>query len=197
MEPMETKSFCAQNAALFTKVNDTLKNTHNIDADVYNCLDYEKILNTMCEYLTGYMDYLKSGDTKYDGKILDSTVTFYDSIFTSIENRREIILKDFEDINEQFLSKTKALQDTLDKCLADVADNHNRMSEQIYHVTNRQYRKLARVYHDDMKLVLWIRDKKARGAKYGTDGCYNPGSGAISAFYDKTSPVIHEGVIQE
>lgn len=197
LEKMETKSFCQTNASLFTRVNDTLGNTTNINDDIYNCLDYEKILNTMCEFIDGYFKYLESGENKYDGsKIVDITITFYDKMFDDKENRKEITLKEFSDINETFLEKTNQLQTLFEKCRADVADNHNRTSEQLYQLSNRQYRKLARVYHDDMKLVLWLRDKKVRGCRYGSDACYDPGDEAIHAFHDKSTPVIHEGVIE-
>jgi adenylosuccinate synthase len=197
IEQLETKRFCEENRRLFSQVNDALERSVEVSDKVYNCLDYDAIMTMMCEYIDGFFEYKGENEDKYGGKIISSTVAFYGKMFSDKKYRRELNISDFSDINKEFIIATKKLQTKLEQCLEKVADDHDRDIEQMYTITNRQYKKIAKVFYDDSRLVLWIRDQEVRGAKFGTDKCFNPGKQAISDFNNKSTPVIHAGTLNK
>ena len=175
-EELETWKFIKTNKELFDEIQDKYDKTVS-NNDRFIILNYKKILNDICDYLEGYLDYNKSEDDRYGNKVLASTAKFYDSIFFDKRYKMQIQLEDFPSITEDFLEGTKELQDIILK--VDKYDNelHGMMI-----MTNNQYRKISKVFHDDMELYLWLAGFPNKIAP--TD--------LRQKYKDKSTPVMHK-----
>ena len=176
------KDYIRNEKSTFEEVQDSYERVNNRSNSIndyggtFTCLNYEKILNSIVDYLDGYLKYKDEDDDRFRGKIDDSTVAFYNKMFSDQKTyRMEIGLDDYRKVNRKFLELTKALQDKLDeldKCV-DVE------AERLKHITEKQYRKLAKTNSYDMKIYLWL--------KCGT----SIPSEVKTAYNDKYTPVIH------
>ena len=162
---------------VFEEINRAF-DTHTDNAD-YTILNYNKILNDMCDYIEGYYRYKEVGEEQYADKLMSSTRKFYDEMFTNIKYRTPFRLSDMKDINEQFLVNTKKLQALLEN------DNEKSAEENaMLKMTDNQYRKLTKVYKDDAQIYLYLVTRNSRFSKSISPELY-------SAFENKDTPVIH------
>lgn len=181
-EDIATKSFVASAKDLFEQTAKTVVRTKVVKK--YTMLNYEDILDKMCEYIESYNEYKRDGDDKYRGKVLSITKTYYDSIFTDDKYRKKLTLKEMSNVPGVFLKKTKALQTLLEK-YCDKQD-HDYELQQILIMTNNQYKKLSKVYRDDMEIFMWLATKDSNIVKEHTI----PAQMRLN-FYDPSTPVIH------
>lgn len=173
----DIKNYIKSEKSTFEEVQDSYKRVNSTEAHgTFTILNYEKILNSMIDYIDGYLKYKEEDDDRFRGKIDESTIAFYNRMFSDTEKyRKKISIAEFRDINREFLKLTKAFQDKLDeldKCI-DVE------AKRLMHISERQYRKLSKVISDDMKIYLWITCGK------------NIDSRIKTAFNDADTPVIH------
>lgn len=181
-EDIATKSFVASAKDLFEQTAKTVVRTKVVKK--YTMLNYEDILDKMCEYIESYNEYKRDGDDKYRGKVLNITKTYYDSIFTDDKYRKKLTLKDMSNVPGVFLKKTKALQTLLEK-YCDKQDQDHEL-QQILIMTNNQYKKLSKVYKDDMEIFMWLATKDSHIVNEHTI----PAQMRLN-FYDPSTPVIH------
>ena len=146
--------FVQSNKQLFEDV--AKQYTHNQKNDVYTILDYRRIISEMTEYINGYLKYKNGDDKRYSGKILGTTLSFYNAMFTTDNYRREIALSDFRDVVEQYLQKTKELQSLMEAQFKSIDEEPNNELKQLLIMTNNQYEKVSKVHKDDMKIYLWL-----------------------------------------
>lgn len=177
MNELSTQSFVIQNKTTFEEINDSF-NKASASARIgrQNILNYAKMMNDMIDYIDGYLEYKDSGDDKYRNKVDDSTVAFYNRMFTDAATyRMDIALNEFRDINREYLECTKRLQDKLQE-LEDCVDIE---AKRVLHISDRQYRKIAKVFKDDMQIYLWLACGKSIDNK-------------LKVYYgDITTPVMH------
>lgn len=146
----------------------------------YSMLNYSKILDDMCEYLSGYFKYSESGDTKYADKLFQSTHKFYDEMFTNDKYRRNVSLSEIKSITEDFLAGTKKLQNMLER------DYSSTEMEGMCKMSDNQYRKLIKVFTDDVKIYRYLASRHNKLFRSSIDPqLYN-------AFLDESTPVIHK-----
>ena len=149
----------------------------------YSQLDYEGIIDKMCKYIEGYLDYKASGDDKYKGKVLGTTRTFYDNMFIDPKYRKVMKLKEIRNKHKQFLVSTKKLQDLLDKCIDKQEFDYE--LQQLVTMSNNQYKKLSKVYKDDMDIYRW---QATLGSKIYT---FEISEKTKANYYNLGTPVIH------
>lgn len=151
------QSFVKDNSDLFEKIvlsND--RKTYN-DGDVYNILDYQRILAMIGEYVTGYVAYRdKKEDSFESSKIIEKTKKFYDSLFSESGYRRKFNLPEMPEINKQYLILSNELKKVLVQMIATNDNERDLELETFIQLTSNQYKKLSKVYKDDMKLWLWL-----------------------------------------
>ena len=186
VKELETRKCTEANKNLFEDVANGYVNAKDIYRVQYTILDYEKIIDQMIEYLDGYVRYSKSDNDKYNGKVLTVTRSFFDKMFTEKEYRMKINLEQFQDVNKTYLKKTKELQSVIETYLSDKSISAE--MESLIRLTNNQYRKLAKVCRDDMKIWLWLTTSNSKHFKYHLDNATQ------SAYADKKSPVMHKYV---
>lgn len=142
---------------LFEDVSKVNPNIRPNDDVLYSAMDYTKCITEMCQLMEGYINYRTSGDQKYDGKILSSTKKFYDGMFADTSDhspyRRQMTLADMNSINESFLECTQKLQTVMESVLEQCGDTE---AQQFVTMNTNQYKKLARVHGDDMRLYMWL-----------------------------------------
>lgn len=189
VKELETSLFVKTNRNLFEDVAEKFGNfPKSKDTIKYTVLDYHKILNEMCEYLTGYKDYATKGSHKYDGKVLAQTNTFYNNMFDDKKSYRKTIrLADFPDVSEEFLVGTQKLQGIIQHEL-----NKKEISsemKQLITMTNNQYRKVAKVHKDDMNIYLWLASQKST-MKFMTK--HDISTSTRDAFNNQNTPVMHK-----
>lgn len=187
-EDIATKSFVASAKDLFEQTAKTVVRTKVVKK--YTMLNYEDILDKMCEYIESYNEYKRDGDDKYRGKVLNITKTYYDSIFTDDKYRKKLTLKDMSNVPGVFLKKTKALQTLLEK-YCDKQDQDYEL-QQILIMTNNQYKKLSKVYKDDMEIFMWLATKDSHIVNEHTI----PAQMRLN-FYDPSTPVIHPAGLEK
>ena len=172
---------------LFEDVNKTVPNIRPKDDCVYSAMDYGKILSDMCHFLEGYIEYRNGNSTEYDDKIINSTKKFYDDMFVDMSlsspYRRQITLADMQSINESFVTGTAGLISVMESVSSAYQDSK---TAQLLTMTTNQYRKLAKVYGDDMHLYLWL----ANEANQVTPRRLAPLDKRV-AFADVKTPVMH------
>lgn len=175
-EDMETYKFVKMNRTLFEDVQAKYDNPINTNQK-YTILNYRRILNDLCDYLEGYIDYCESDKRTYgNNQVLAKTAKFYDSMFRDKKYRTEITLGDFSDLCEDYLEGTKDLQNML----VSIEQKDNELHAMVI-MTNNQYRKIAKVFHDDYELWFWLRTgKREPSAKLRGD------------YKNKSTPVMHK-----
>lgn len=152
-----TRQFVAINQDIFEDMAKSYVSSSN--QQKYSILDYEDILKKMCEFIEGYIDYKVEGTNKYKGRILGTTIAFYNTIFIDQKYRTTITLKEFRGVSEKFLKLTKKLQDIMEKN-ADKQDQDFELQE-ILTMTDNQYKKLSKVFRDDMEIYMWLCSDKS------------------------------------
>ena len=160
---LATRKCVENNRSLFEDVAKGFVNAKDIYQTEYSILDYETILNQMIEFVDGYAQYSKEGDKKY---------------------RRKITLDQFKDINTIFLQKTKQIQNLIEGYLKQ-EEKTSEMSS-FLSLTNNQYKKIAKVYRDDMKIYLWLTTSNSKFFSFNLD------ASTRSEFTNKFSPVMHK-----
>jgi len=186
VKELETRKCTETNKNLFEDVAKGYVNAKDVYRVQYTILNYEKIIDQMIEYLDGYVRYSESDDKKYDGKVLAVSRSFFDKMFTEKEYRMKINLEQFKDINKTYLKKTKELQTVIESYLNDKEISAE--MESLIRMTNNQYKKLAKVCRDDMKIWLWLTTSNSKRFAYHLDDTTR------SAYNDKRSPVMHKHV---
>lgn len=181
VEDLSMKSFILSAEDTFEDVAKTVVRVKTVKK--YTMLNYVDILDKLCTYIESYNDYKKSGDEKYRGKVLATTKTYYDSIFIEDKYRKKLTLKEISKDLPEFLKSTKKLQTILEKYI-DKQD-HDYELQQILILTNNQYKKLSKVYKDDMEIFMWLatKDSKIHSHTISSQMRMN--------FYDPGTPVIH------
>lgn len=175
----------ADNRKLFEDVAKKYDSANDTYAKYYTILNYDKILDELIEYLDGYRKYTEGDNKKYDGKVLTITHSFFDKMFSDkAKYRKKIQLRDFTDISTSFLRKTKELK----KIMEDILNTKDLSAEmhQMVKITDNQYRKVARVHSDDMKIYLWLTTADSPLFSYSID------SSTRSAYNNPSAPVMHE-----
>lgn len=184
---MSTKGFVKDNRNLFEDVSKQYSNTKLTKDTQYTILDYERILSEMCEYIRGYVRYKEKGENTYGGKVLNSTLNFYNSMFSDHDKYRHVIvLSDFKNINSQYLTLTKQLQTLMEEQLEALEEEPDNEMKQLLAMTDNQYKKLSRVYRDDMKIYLWLTS-----SKISPSHCYTIDPDLRSDFNNDSTPVMH------
>ena len=117
----------------------------------YSILNYGKILDMICEYMTGYINYKEKGNNEYSDKVLSQTIYLYNTMFTDKKYRTKIELSQMTDINRSFLEGTKKLQTLLDEQTKLLQTKEGPDAEELNKMimlTNNQYGKLEhRIYN--------------------------------------------------
>lgn len=184
---LETRICVQNNRNLFENVAKGYINAKDIYRTQYTVLNYEVILTQMIEFLEGYVEYTKHDDKKYDGKVLMISRNFYDKMFREKDKYRKVInLEQYPEMNKKFLEKTKQLQSVIEGYLKNKPVSGELNS--LIALTNNQYKKLAKVCRDDMKIYLWLTTSNSVVFKYNID------ESTRSEFSNKNSPVMHKHV---
>lgn len=184
MAKLQTRECVERDKNLFEKVAKGFVSAKDVYRTQYTILDYIKILDNMIEFVNGYKEYESGNDHKFDGKVLTVTRQFYDKMFKDREYRKIINLDEFKQINESYLKKTKELQSLMESYLN--ADKVSAELDSLIRMTNNQYKKLAKVCRDDMKIYLWITTADSSFFAFHID------ESTKKSFNDKKSPVIHK-----
>ena len=177
---LETFKFVTDHRDLFEQIQKDYRNASKEHDVEYTMLDYKKILGDMCKYLEGYLEYKKGDSEEYAGKLLHTTAKFFDTMFTDANYRMRMTLSDMVDINKAFLEETKRLQDMLEKINDDGGEVRNMV--QVY---NNQFRRVGKVYRDDMNIYLWLSSSGSKVYNHIIDADLR------RKFYDPATPVMH------
>jgi predicted nucleic-acid-binding protein len=181
---LETRKCVSNNKNLFEDVAKSFVNAKDIYKTQYDILNYDMILDQMIEFIDGYKEYEAKDDKKYEGKVLKISQNFYDKMFTDKKYRKKIHLEQFKDINVSYLKKTKELQSIIENYLKDKSISAELNS--LIRLTNNQYKKLAKVCRDDMKIYLWLSTSNSKFFAYHLD------ESTRSAYANKNAPVMHK-----
>ena len=181
---LSTRGFVEANRNLFEEVSKKYKNMKNIHNVEYTILNYEKILSEMCDFVEGYITYSTKEDKKYKDKVLSITKNFYNTMFTDPKYRKRIVLEDFVDISKSFLEGTKKLQTIMESCLESEYVSYEMKS--LITMTDNQYKKVSKVYKDDMNIYLWLNSYDSKFFKH----CISDST--RRAFADRKTPVMHK-----
>lgn len=152
----------------------------------YTILNYKKILDEMCAFIDGYVSYKDSDGQTYRGKVLSTTVHFYEQMFVNGGKayRVDFDLTQMEDIIKDYLEGSKRLQSLIDKYLDEKYKDDKELSSLIA-LTEKQYMKLMKVHKDDIEIYLWLLN---RDNKYFRKTISNS---LMSSYKDDNAPVIH------
>lgn len=175
-ENLETFLFVKNNREIFDDMQDKYSRTIDTRKKLYTILNYKKIFDDICEYLDGYIQYEDSDEDKYGDKVIASTVKFYDAIFRDEKYRRDMTLSDMTEITKEYLQGTKRLQDIL------ISMNDNDEFRQMQVLTDNEYRRIAKVFRDDIAIWKW---------QSGFPG-FIATTELRQKFRDKSTPVMHE-----
>lgn len=187
---LATRKCVENNRNLFEDVAKGYVNAKDMFRTEYTILNYEMILDQMIEFVDGYAEYSKEGGQQYNGKVLTISRNFYDHMFTDKKKyRKKITLDQFKDINELYLKKTKQLQSIIEGYLAD--KNISGEMNSFLTLTNNQYKKLSKVYRDDMKIYLWLTTSNSKFFAFHLDETTR------SEFSNKHSPVMHKASLDK
>jgi hypothetical protein len=140
----------------------------------------------MIDFIDGYKQYSEADKHEYDGKILRISQKFYDKMFTDKKYRKVIDLDQYKDMNSSYLKKTKTLQTIIETYLKDKTISAE--MDALIRLTNNQYKKLAKVCRDDMKIYLWLTTSGSKFFAYHLDETTR------SAYSNKKAPVMHKYV---
>lgn len=175
------------NENLFENVAKEYSKAKDIFRVQYSILNYDKIIDELISYLDGYKKYANGENSKkYEGKVLTMTRAFFDKMFTAKEYRKKINLSEFRENNFNYLKKTKELKGIIESTLKE--DNKSAELNSLIRMIDNQFKKLAKVNKDDMKIYLWIVNADSKFFKFNLD------ANTRKAFFDKTTPVMHKVV---
>lgn len=174
----EIKDYILKQKDLFTDVQKTktdgLASSSRIGK--HSVLNYPKLVEDMIKYLAGFKDYKMKSEKSFKHKVLSSTYSFYNDMFTLDKYRKTISLSEFSELNYKFIEKTKELQSVLSD-LSKSVDNEVR---NIVEVSEKQYKKIGKVNRDDMLTYMWLVGNV-------------PISQQLKAYYnDPQTPVMHK-----
>ena len=182
----EIEQIVCEYRTMFEDVASTVPNIRPNDDVLYSSVDYGKILQSMCQFLEGYMEYRDANDDKYDDKVITSTCNFYNAMFADTSDqspyRHQVTLADMQRVNESFISGTQQLKVVLESMMEHHPDFE---TTQLVTMTQNQYRKLAKVYRDDAELYMWLATKNSRTRPKNASLANRVNFGDIS------TPVIH------
>lgn len=186
LDELETRKCVENNRNLFEDVAKGYMDAKDVYNVQYTILNYGKILDDMIDFVDGYDEYSKGDDKKFDGKVLTVSKNFYDKMFTDKSYRQKINLPEFREINKEYLVKTKKLQGIIESYLED--KNISSEMNSLLRLTNNQYKKLAKVCRDDMKIWLWLTTSNSKRFAYHIDDTTR------AQFTNKNAPVMHKYV---
>ena len=176
-DTLAVQDYVLKNRDLFTAVQDSShRNQGNSRIGEHTILNYTKILDEMIKYLKGYREYKSSGEKTYKHKVLESTYTFYNKMFESDKYRKKIAISEFPDLNYKFIERSKELNAFI-RAMKKSVDNE---TLNVARVTEKQYKKLAKVNHDDMMIYMWLTTNQSISSE-------------LRVYYnDPTTPVMHK-----
>ena len=184
LDELETRKCVENNRNLFEDVAKGYMDAKDVYNVQYTILNYGKILDDMIDFIDGYDEYSKGDNKKFDGKVLTVSKNFYDKMFTDKSYRQKINLPEFREINKEYLVKTKKLQGIIESYLED--KNISSEMNSLLNLTNNQYKKLAKVCRDDMKIWLWLTTSNSKRFAYHIDDATR------AQFTNKNAPVMHK-----
>ena len=183
---LSTRKCVEDNRNLFEDVAKGFVDAKDLYKTEYSMLNYEMILDQMIQFIDGYLEYANDDKKQYEGKVLTVTRNFYNSMFTDKKKyRKKIELSDIKDINKKYLEKTKQLQDILERYLKNDKGISCEL-DSLLRMTDNQYKKIAKVFKDDMKIYLWLSTSNSKYFAYHID------ESTRSQFANKNSPVMHK-----
>lgn len=176
----EVKEYIMKNRNIFEDVQKAHReNSGTTRVGEHTILNYPKMVEDLTKYVEGFKKYKDSGDSSYKHKVLKSTYNFYNGMFDSSEKskyRKIITLSEFPNLNYKFIEKSKDLHQLL-KDLKGSVDNE---TLNLVNVTEKQYKKIAKVNKDDMILYMWLSANLTCPAE-------------LRAYYnDPNTPVMHK-----
>ena len=183
-ELLSTRLYAKNARNLFMQVSES-RNRKILGKQKYTILNYPRIVREMYEFIDGYIECKASGEYKYRDTAFGTTIQFYNKMFTDKGYRREVTLDDIPDMMKQFLEWTNKLQDVMEKHLNEL--NVDTEMRSMFELTNNQYRKLAKVNHDDMEIYMWLVFKQ----NLASTAPDLPGT-LRAAYLDESTPVMHE-----
>lgn len=182
---LSTRKCVENNRNLFEDVAKGFVNAKDMYRTEYSILNYEMILDQMIQFIDGYVEYANDNTKQYEGKVLAVTRNFFNSMFIDKKKyRKKINLDEFVEINKRYLEKTKQLQSIIERYLKD--ESISRELDSLLRLTDNQYKKIAKVYRDDMKIYLWLTSSNSKFFAYHLD------ESTRSEFSNKNSPVMHK-----
>ena len=176
-----TKSI-ADNRNLFEKIAEKQANAVSTNKRFikYTILNYKKMLDEMCEFIDGYVSYKGNDGETYKGKVLSTTVHFYEQFLD---------LTQMQTISKDYLEGSKRLQKLIDQYSAqDYKDDKELKS--LIALTEKQYLKIMKVHKDDMQIYLWLTSKDCKHGRTTLSPT------VMSAYKNEKTPVIHEKQIK-
>lgn len=182
---LSTRKCVENNRNLFEDVAKGFVNAKDMYRTEYSILNYEMILDQMIQFIDGYVEYANDNTKQYEGKVLVVTRNFFNNMFIDKKKyRKKINLDEFVEINKRYLEKTKQLQSIIERYLKD--GSISRELDSLLRLTDNQYKKIAKVYRDDMKIYLWLTSSNSKFFAYHLD------ESTRSEFSNKNSPVMHK-----
>ena len=182
---LSTRKCVENNRNLFEDVAKGFVNAKDMYRTEYSILNYEMILDQMIQFIDGYVEYANDNTKQYEGKVLAVTRNFFNSMFIDKKKyRKKINLDEFVEINKRYLEKTKQVQSIIERYLKD--GSISRELDSLLRLTDNQYKKIAKVYRDDMKIYLWLTSSNSKFFAYHLD------ESTRSEFSNKNSPVMHK-----
>lgn len=187
-----TKSI-ADNRNLFEKIAEKQANAVSTNKRFikYTILNYKKMLDEMCEFIDGYVSYKGNDGETYKGKVLSTTVHFYEQFFANggKKYRIDLDLTQMQTISKDYLEGSKRLQKLIDQYSAqDYKDDKELKS--LIALTEKQYLKIMKVHKDDMQIYLWLTSKDCKHGRTTLSPT------VMSAYKNEKTPVIHEKQIK-
>lgn len=185
-ESLSSKLYVRNMMNKFEEVAES-REKQRMDPRVFTMLNYEKIIDEMCQYVQGYVDYKAKGSDKYKGEVMGNTIQFYNRMFTDEKKyRRKMYLADMKDICKGFLEQTKRLQTLMEKYVDESAIDHEMKT--LLELTDNQYKKVSKVNKDDIEIYFWLLYD---GTYKNHDHKYDLPTSLRVAFNTPSTPVMH------
>lgn len=185
-ESLSSKLYVRNMMNKFEEVAES-REKQRMDPRVFTMLNYEKIVDEMCQYVQGYVDYKAKGSDKYKGEVMGNTIQFYNRMFTDEKKyRRKMYLADMKDICKGFLEQTKRLQTLMEKYVDESAVDHEMKT--LLELTDNQYKKVSKVNKDDIEIYFWLLYD---GTYKNHDHKYDLPTSLRVAFNTPSAPVMH------
>lgn len=176
----EVREYIMKNRDIFEDVQKAHhENSGTPRVGEHSILNYPKMIEDIIRYVEGFKKYKNDGNNEYKHKVLQSTYTFYNNMFSSSEQssyRKRISLSEFPNLNYKFIEKSKKLHQLIQELKGSI-DNE---TLNLITVTEKQYKKIAKVNKDDMKIYMWLSANMSIPAE-------------LRSFYeDPNTPVMHK-----